>query len=275
MNSSGDAAEQVVRISLEGVEYLLRLTGSGVQHVAALLAAVLKSPDKGGAKSLKTSGKERLKTMLKSGQPLKIFAVQNKDLTQFAKEARRYGVVYCALREKDAKPSDLVDLMVRMEDAPKLDRILERLEFMSVEATVQPSEREAPDIADSTDLMDLLIDEEGKPQADLPEAQKAKDAAQQDVSEQTAQNPLLATTERGTPSEPSSSGDLPSAKGNSEPKPSVKAFLRERTARNKKQETKAAEAERPAKKKAQKRSQTSPQPHARRKKSKKTKTKER
>ena len=37
MNTSGDAAEQIVRISLEGFEVAARITGHGAKDIAALL----------------------------------------------------------------------------------------------------------------------------------------------------------------------------------------------------------------------------------------------
>ena len=37
MNYSGDAAEQVVRISLEGTEFALRMSGAAAKNVAAAL----------------------------------------------------------------------------------------------------------------------------------------------------------------------------------------------------------------------------------------------
>lgn len=42
MYNSGDAAEQVVRISLEGTEVALKLTGSAAKNIAAMLYAVWK-----------------------------------------------------------------------------------------------------------------------------------------------------------------------------------------------------------------------------------------
>ena len=41
MNTSGDAAEQVVRLSLEGVEVAAKITGSAAKEVSALLIAAL------------------------------------------------------------------------------------------------------------------------------------------------------------------------------------------------------------------------------------------
>ena len=51
MNTSGEAAEQVMRMSLEGAEILIKLTGSGAKNAAVLLYSIYKEQDK-------TRGKE-------------------------------------------------------------------------------------------------------------------------------------------------------------------------------------------------------------------------
>ena len=56
MYNSGDAAEQVVRISLEGTEVALKLTGSAAKNIAAMLYAVWKNRDKTRPKA--TSGSQ-------------------------------------------------------------------------------------------------------------------------------------------------------------------------------------------------------------------------
>ena len=96
MNNGGDAAEQVVRLSLEGFEVAAKLTGSAAKNVALLLVSVLKQEQQ-------TKGKARLTNMIKSGKELKAFSIPNKDLAQFTKQAKRYGVLYCVLRDKSAK----------------------------------------------------------------------------------------------------------------------------------------------------------------------------
>ena len=63
MNPGGDAAEQVVRLSLEGVEVAAKITGNGAKNIALLLYATLKQEQK-------TKGKARLTSMLKSGKEL-------------------------------------------------------------------------------------------------------------------------------------------------------------------------------------------------------------
>lgn len=127
MTTGGDAAEQVVRLSLEGVEVALRITGEGAKHVAVLLAAALKEEHK-------TKGKARLTSMIRSGKELKVFSVQNKDLKKFSVEAKRYGVLYCALKDRDNK-SDYatIDIIARADDASKIQRIIERFELAVVD----------------------------------------------------------------------------------------------------------------------------------------------
>ena len=70
MNNGGDAAEQIVRLSLEGFEVAVRLTGSAAKNIAILLASVLKQEI---SQSNKTRGKARLTNMIKSGKELKVF----------------------------------------------------------------------------------------------------------------------------------------------------------------------------------------------------------
>ena len=53
MSYSGDAAEQVVRMSLETGEVAVRLAGSGAKQLAILLYAILREQKK-------TAGKARL-----------------------------------------------------------------------------------------------------------------------------------------------------------------------------------------------------------------------
>ncbi len=118
MSYQGDAAEQVVRLSLETGEIAVRLAGSGAKQVAILLYAILKD-------QRKTKGKTRLSNLLRSGKELKVFAVKDSDLQLFCREAKKYGVLYCVLKDRDATDG-ITDIMVRAEDASKINRIFER-----------------------------------------------------------------------------------------------------------------------------------------------------
>ena len=64
MNTSGEAADQVVRMSLEVGEAALKISGTGAKHLAVMLYAVLKEKKNG-----QKAGQE-LATLVKSGRPL-------------------------------------------------------------------------------------------------------------------------------------------------------------------------------------------------------------
>ena len=142
MNTSGDAAEQVVRLSLEGVEVAAKITGSAAKEVAALLYAALKNRDKN-----KIKGRQRLTSMLRSGKELTIFTVKNQDMARFVADAKRYGVVYCVLREAKDKPHGVSEIMVRAEDAAKINRIVEHLQIATVSEPEQEAAPENPTVA--------------------------------------------------------------------------------------------------------------------------------
>lgn len=127
MNNGGDAAEQIVRLSLEGFEVAAKITGEAVKDIALLLISVLKQEQK-------TKGKARLTNMIKSGKELKVFSVEQKDLKKFTQEAKKYGVLYTVLRDKSNKNKNAeVDIIARAEDASKIQRIVERFELGTVE----------------------------------------------------------------------------------------------------------------------------------------------
>ena len=128
MNQGGDAAEQIVRMTLNGTEVALKLTGKGVKYLAILLGRAIKKAFSGK----KVKGKARLKSLIKNEKNLKIFGINDKDLKLFCKEAKRYGVLFSVIKDKKAKDG-MTDLLIRGEDAAKVNRIFERFKLTAVE----------------------------------------------------------------------------------------------------------------------------------------------
>ena len=163
MNYSGDAAEQVVRFSLEGMEVAMKITGSAAKEMAILLAAALKAEQK-------TAGKARLSSMLKSGKELTVFSLPQKDIKKFVQEAKKYGVLYCTIRERQSKdPNAVVDIITRAEDAPKINRVVERFKLAAVDTAeiVQniekaKAERSSSDSMPQTENKESLEEDMGK-----------------------------------------------------------------------------------------------------------------
>ena len=231
MNNS-EAADQVVSMSLKSIEVVAKIAGVGAKNLAAYLYAVLKQQKK-------TKGRTRLESLLRSGKELKVFAVRNEDLQKFCKEAKRYGVLYCALRDKKSADG-LCDIMVRAEDASKINRIVDRFKLATVDtakikteieksrsekqAQKAPIEKGTPAEKTTEAFLDDLLSQPQKPE---PE----KEAPQNP-------NPTVAPTEKSLPSEPISGPSGRSAEGATEPeRKSVRQELKEiREARSKQAE---------------------------------------
>ena len=150
MNNGGDAAEQVVRMSLEGLEVAMRITGSGAKNLAFIIAAALKEEQK-------TAGRSRLANMLKSGKELTVFSLPQKDIGKFTKEAKKYGVLYCVVKDKHNKDENtVVDIITRAEDAPKIDRLVKRFKLASVSEAKIVHEAKGKDNANQESIMDKV-----------------------------------------------------------------------------------------------------------------------
>ena len=232
MNTGGEAAEQIVRMSLEGFEVAAKITGAGAKNIAILLYSILKEEQK-------TKGKARLTSMLRSGKELKVFTVKNADLKKFTQEAKKYGVLYCVLADRKNKdPNAEVDVIARAEDASKISRIVERFDLASVDTASIVTEAEK-----SRDTKG------GQPEPEIGVQEKAEKDKLLDAlmgkpvqKEENAPNPSVAKTEKSPLSEPTSEQPRKSAEGatmTKDEKPSVREELRKIKESRKEQEADA------------------------------------
>ena len=243
MNTGGEAAEQIVRMSLEGFEVAARITGAGAKNIAILLYSILKEEKK-------TKGKARLSSMLRSGKELKVFTVKNGDLNKFTQEAKKYGVLYCVLADRKNKdPNAEVDVIARAEDASKISRIVERFNLASVDTASIVTEVEKSRDAKAADGKEVT---DGQPEPDIGVQEKAEKDKLLDAlmgkpiqKEENAPNPSVAKTEKSPLSEPTSEQPKKSAEGatmTKDEKPSVKEELRKIKESRKEQEAAASQA---------------------------------
>ena len=236
MNTGGEAAEQIVRMSLEGFEVAARITGAGAKNIAILLYSILKEEQK-------TKGKARLTNMLRSGKELKVFTVKSGDLKKFTQEAKKYGVLYCVLADRKNKDPDAeVDVIARAEDASKISRIVERFSLASVdtasivtEAEKSKGEKGRAKDAKTAGEKDAGA-KDGQPEPDIGVEEKAEKDRLMDAlmgkplqKEENAPNPSVAKTEKSPLSEPTLKQQRKPAEGATmakTEKPSVREELR-------------------------------------------------
>ena len=186
MNAGGETADQVVRMSLQGIEVAaniaLKIGGAATKSLAATLYAMLNDKKK-------VKGAARLNSMLQSGKELKVFAIRHEDLKIFCQEAKRYGVLYSVLKEKN-NTDGICDIMVRAEDAPKISRIVDKFELATVDTKAM---RES-----------ILSEREGQPLKDVPVMSDEEHdslidslmASTKQEEKSFAENPTIARTQK-------------------------------------------------------------------------------
>lgn len=118
-------AEMIVSFALQGINYMLRLSGSAAKNIAVMLAALTKMPDK-------SAGVTRMKALLQSGEPLDYYTVPADKMRDFAKMAKGYGIQYCVALNQDG----VYDLVVKKSDSSRLNRVAEQLGIGQVQGTV-------------------------------------------------------------------------------------------------------------------------------------------
>ena len=221
MNTAGDAAEQIVKMSLNGVEVAAKITGAGAKELVMMIYAILKDQKK-------TKGKTRLTNMLRSEKPLKVFAVKDSELQLFCKEAKKYGVLYCVLKDKDANDG-LTDIMVRAEDASKINRIFERFKLATVDVGEVRSEIERQRQEQAQTKKDGEI-----PTPERTQTEERTDAfldqlmaKPPNAPEQQNENPTDGRVAKSRQSEPTSATREGPTRGTLDPRPSVREELKQ------------------------------------------------
>ena len=267
MYNSGDAAEQIVRMSLEGAEVALKITGAAAKNIAAALYTVLKDQKK-------TKGKARIETMLRQQRPMTIYTVKKEDCPEFARQAKSYGILYAPIPIK--KGDDTIDILVFEDDAGRANRIVEKFKLVaentaSIKSEIEksresrgsgqaPPEQSAPQKSEEDKLVDEMLEKPAQKEKGQPENPAAEKA-----------DSFSKAAEKSPPSAPTSGSRATSAKGTSDtPKKSVREELREIARKQEAELPGREEQAAPGKKAAKKTSQhTQPKPK------KKSKPKER
>ena len=194
MTTGGETADQMTRMTLQGIEVAanvaLKAGGMASKSLAAMLYAILTDKKK-------VKGKARLNSMLKSGKELKVFAIHHNDLKVFCQEAKRYGVMYCVLKEKN-NTDGICDIMVRAEDASKISRIVDKFELATVDAKTINDYATSKQNQTFKDVPTMSDEEHDKLVKSLMNSMKKEEKS-------FSENPTIArTTKDASPFEPTS-----------------------------------------------------------------------
>ena len=165
MNTSADAADQVVRMSLNGAEVALKVTGKGAEKAAILIYRALKSLKN---ESTRTKGAIRLANLARSGKKLDVTEVMDNDLKKFCLEAKKYGILYTILKDRN-RTDGITEIMYKSEDKEKIGLIFDKLNMATYDtAEVQneiahdlesqkPPEKTGPEVSDPEQFVEELM----------------------------------------------------------------------------------------------------------------------
>ena len=121
MSQGSDAAEQMVKETMIISETAAKLASLGAKNLAVLLTLYLREEHQ-------LKGETNLKKLLKEGKEIRVFCLDKDNLAEFKKHAKDYGIVYSALKQKNDE-SNIIDVLVKAEDTPRVNRILEKMNY--------------------------------------------------------------------------------------------------------------------------------------------------
>lgn len=121
MSQGSDAAEQMVKETMIISETAAKLAGLGAKNLAVLLTLYLREEHP-------LKGETNLKKLLKEGKEIRVFCLDKDNLAEFKQHAKDYGIVYSALKQKNDE-SNIIDILIKAEDTPRVNRILEKMNY--------------------------------------------------------------------------------------------------------------------------------------------------
>ena len=162
MDNGANEAQMITRVVLGGSVFILRLAGPGTIQIAKFLSAAMSG-------EYNTSGLVNLKTLLKSGQTLKVYSIKgDENFKSFARGAKEYGIVYSVIkRNENDKDNEIYEIMVKQNDAAKINRVIEKYQLMELQDTggtaenVSDSMNEEMKIEDIRSLLANMLEDQG------------------------------------------------------------------------------------------------------------------
>ena len=117
---SGEVADLLVKEGLQVAELAAKLSGKGVVNVAVLMAALIKN-------NYKVIGEVGVARMNRENVESVIIPVKQADFARFRELAKRFGVLYAAVRNEDAGKD--IQIISNVNYSAQLNAVLEALGY--------------------------------------------------------------------------------------------------------------------------------------------------
>ena len=121
MDVSAEAADLVVKEGIQATESAVKLAGSALKNVAALLLA-LKRQD------TKVVGQTNAKRLARDPAPAVVIPLKREDMGQFKKLAKEYGILYF-IAQKRGSTAGYVNVVSNQNYAAQLNAVMEAMAY--------------------------------------------------------------------------------------------------------------------------------------------------
>ena len=121
MDVSAEAADVVVRESLQATEAAAKLTLEGMKNVAALLLAIAKQ-------DMKVVGETTAKRLAKDSAPAVVIPIKAEDRAKFQKLAKEFGVLYF-IAQKRGNNTGILNVVSNQNYAAQLNAVMEQMGY--------------------------------------------------------------------------------------------------------------------------------------------------
>lgn len=133
MDVSGEVADLMMKEGIEATEKAVKLAASGIKNVAALLAALAQA-------DRQIIGETSIKKLTKDPSPAMVLPLKEKDIEEFSRLAKEYGVAYVIARPKGKEAGADVDVVSNERYAPQLNALYQAMGYPLPEQQAQDKE---------------------------------------------------------------------------------------------------------------------------------------
>lgn len=121
MDVSAEAADLVVRESIQAAEATVKLSIEGMKNVAALLLAIAKQ-------DFKVVGETTSKRLARESAPAVFIPIKAEDKAKFQKLAKDFGVLYF-IAQKKGNDSGILNVVSNQNYAAQLNAVMEQMGY--------------------------------------------------------------------------------------------------------------------------------------------------
>ncbi len=121
LDVNAEAADLVVKESIQATESAVKLAGAGLKNVAALLLALQRQDNK-------VVGKTSTKRLARDPAPAVVVPLKQEDIGQFKKLAKEYGILYF-IAQKKGNDTGFVNIVSNQNYAAQLNAVMVAMQY--------------------------------------------------------------------------------------------------------------------------------------------------